>query len=130
MENGNAGATVPLDASTREIKLLHLRPGEENEVVSVRTTRVSLCDSPIYFALSYVWGDASDQYPILVDGCHSTVSCNLFYALQHLRNIRGKDSAVPFWIDALSINQSSPSERSSQVCLMKDIFGLAYTVFV
>ena len=122
--------TICLDPSDREIRLLHLTPGNEEDQVCVSTAVASLNEEPVYIAISYVWGDTSLQHAINVDGRCIHVSTNLFATLKLLRNVRGKDEAIPFWIDALSINQEDSFERSQQVRMMKAIYGDAYRVWV
>ena len=58
------------------------------------------------------------------------VSTNLFNALVHLRENAGEADKSAFWIDALSIDQQNPEERSEQVRLMKSIYERATRVLV
>ncbi|KAK4206696.1 heterokaryon incompatibility protein-domain-containing protein [Rhypophila decipiens] len=105
-------------------------------------------DGPKYEALSYTWEDWPDggnNTPELVhiQTCvtstrrHScNMSCltrlsatsNLATALRHLRADHRR--TLPLWIDAISINQASISERNTQVRRMTDIFHLAHRVIV
>jgi Heterokaryon incompatibility protein (HET) len=68
-----------------------------------------------------------------------TVAENLFDALrQFSRDSLDNDPTysisspfhTPIWIDAISINQVDPAERSSQVSLMADIYSAAQSVIV
>lgn len=47
----------PLDSNTREIRVLTLLPGGFEDLLRVSVGKQSLDASPIYNALSYVWGD-------------------------------------------------------------------------
>lgn len=58
------------------------------------------------------------------------MSSNLFEALHFLCKARGRPPGIPFWIDAISINQNNDSGRSEQVVLMKEIYTKAHKVWV
>ncbi len=77
-------------------------------------------------ALSYVWGDATQLIPILVDGKLFLATRNLFQALHSFR----KNSVVPgfLWVDAICINQQDVEERNHQVALMTQLYGQAEKV--
>ncbi|KAM7192098.1 Heterokaryon incompatibility protein (HET) domain containing protein [Rhypophila sp. PSN 637] len=105
---------------------------------------------PAYEALSYTWGDfpggANTGLKCVYIKCCShistteaqscTMNClarlsvtsNLAAALRHLRSDNSR--ALPFWIDAISINQASIPERNTQVLRMTDVFRLARRVIV
>lgn len=120
-----------LDSSDNEIRLLCLHPGSRNEQVRVDIIYASLYDKPQYIALSYVWGEAAERtHSISVNGSRYHITESLLHALEHLRNVQGPDAQIPFWIDALCINQNNDSEKSEQVLRMKDIYSQAYKVLV
>jgi hypothetical protein len=108
-----------LNAHRREIRLLSLKPGAWNEGIECMLSTVSLDDRPVYEALSYVWGSLSAMTSITIDGVVTSTTINAASALRRLRKI---DTARVIWIDALCINQSDVSERSSQVSIMGDIY--------
>ena len=63
---------------------------------------VSKDDKPSYHCLSYVWGDPTPVWPIVVDDTEVLVAQNLGEALQRVAN----EQDVEFlWVDALCINQ-------------------------
>lgn len=121
---------IPLDQTDMEIRLLHLCPGDEEDQICIDIIHASLLDKPRYFALSYTWGDQKDFRIVLINGQSFRVGHNLFCALRHLRNMKGPDSKIPFWIDAICINQSNLYERSQQVSFMREIYSNAYKVLV
>ncbi|KAI0529990.1 heterokaryon incompatibility protein-domain-containing protein [Xylaria digitata] len=97
---------------------------------------VEIVDSrhPIeYQAVSYPWadktGDKSLCRRIFLGGHHQPlpITLNCFRALRHLRKRSAQSS---LWIDAVCIDQQSPSERSHQVGLMSKIFSSATNVCV
>jgi hypothetical protein len=114
-------------ASSDEIRLVVLPPGQSCEPVHLSITRVTLRDAPRYEALSYCWGDATATRPVLVDNCTLRVTTNLFAALQSLRQ---HSSPRTLWIDAACINQQDCEERSAQVDMMRYIYARAMNVIV
>ena len=86
---------------------------------------VSLQAESKFLALSYVWGDATQKFPILLDGHVFHVTRNLFEALKRLQHA---DYTVPIWIDAICINQADKQEKNQQVQQMGDIYRSAQLV--
>ncbi|KAF2804654.1 uncharacterized protein BDZ99DRAFT_575297 [Mytilinidion resinicola] len=102
---------------------------------------MSLRTPVTYLALSYVWGDATQQIPIRLEGenhCRDPNSrpvtirknlgaflhflrCNYDMILRHI----GKGMELRLWADAICINQEDLDERTSQVRMMKNIFESA-----
>ena len=117
-----------LDPERRNIRLINMLPVKTDEIISCQIETVSLDDLPIYTALSYVWGDAADTRPILLDGHSHEVTVNLERALRNL----GRKASEPqkIWIDALCVNQQDVSERSQQVSLMDAIYKQSNNVIV
>ncbi|KAF5674098.1 heterokaryon incompatibility protein het-6 [Fusarium circinatum] len=115
------------------IRLLELSPGNRLEILSGRLFEVwweqETC--PPYSALSYTWadenGDTSLSNLIFLDEGQKvlriTRNCD-----RALRSLRHKSKSKLLWVDSICINQSSPSERSHQVGLMKIIYSKATTV--
>ncbi|KAF5634234.1 heterokaryon incompatibility protein het-6 [Fusarium sp. NRRL 52700] len=115
------------------IRLLELSPGNRLEILSGRLFEVwwekETC--PPYSALSYTWadedGDTSLSNLIFLDKeqkvLRITRNCD-----RALRSLRHKTNKKLLWVDSICINQSSPSERSHQVGLMKTIYSKATTV--
>jgi hypothetical protein len=88
-------------------------------------------------ALSYVWGNAQETRPIVVNGIEVQVTDNLEAALQEIRRFAESPDSLEignapasFWIDAISINQSDNAEESHQVRRMGEIFAQATSVIV
>ncbi|KAF2493461.1 HET-domain-containing protein [Lophium mytilinum] len=108
-----------LDPHGRQIRLVHLLPGTKDDPIKCILQLVSLDDKPVYQTLSYVWGDKDITANIQLDAKPFAVTTNLHAALRRLRQ---KSEARIIWIDALSIDQSSPDERTHQVGLMGTIY--------
>ncbi|KAF8853762.1 HET-domain-containing protein [Acephala macrosclerotiorum] len=117
----------PLNDEVREIRLISLLPGDFSDDIYCQLSVVSLDGNPVYEALSYVWGDASQKLPIFLNGEHFNVTKNLESALRHLRcpTITRK-----LWVDAICINQDNISERSQQVGIMDAIYGKTAEVLI
>lgn len=64
---------------------------------------VSLKAKQNFLALSFVWGDVTQKFPILLDGQVFYVTSNLIEALRRLQHT---DYTVPIWIDAICTNQA------------------------
>src|SRR5579863_1389396 len=96
-----------LSSQNREIRLLHLQPGEAEEL-QCRLIVVSLDSKPAYEALSYRWGDGTSR--VLVDGHNILVPSNLSEAL---RRMRLPDKERVLWADAICIDQSRIAERNN-----------------
>ncbi|KAL8365192.1 hypothetical protein RB595_004141 [Gaeumannomyces hyphopodioides] len=129
----------PLDSRRREIRVLELLAPDayqDDVYASVRLGTLSLADEspPFFAALSYVWGDASDTRPILLNGTRWHVTRNLAEALKRLTRIahesgNPKPAAFRVWADAICINQVDVDERARQVSMMGDIFASSSLVY-
>ncbi|KAF2676226.1 hypothetical protein K458DRAFT_424846 [Lentithecium fluviatile CBS 122367] len=115
----------------RLLKILSITPQ-----VSCQLKVVSLEYSPVFSALSYMWGDANITEPIVVDGKTIPVTVNLANAIRdvHYQWTEGCCSTDPLderwlWADAVCINQQDVQEKNHQVPLMKDIYPSARRVF-
>jgi hypothetical protein len=116
---------TPLAVSD-EIRLLYLEPGTPEQVIKCTTKNVKTNVSLRYLALSYMWGPIVTK-SIELNGQQYAVRENLWHALLLFRNV-GK--SIPFWIDAICINQDDESERNHQVSQMGAIYSEAMCVLV
>lgn len=80
-----------------------------------------------YHCLSYTWGPEEDLQEVRVNGASFYVRRNLYEFLSQAAQTL---SLQPFWIDALSINQSDMLEKSVQVANMGRIYHEADKVVV
>lgn len=118
---------TPLSESSRDIRLLHLRPGIWSDPIQCTLETVSLNDGPRHRAISYVWGDPKAAETIYVNGKPFQATTNLVAALRHLRYI---EELGPIWADAVCINQQSNDEKTNQVALMRDIYRDSHETLV
>jgi hypothetical protein len=106
-----------LSSENREIRLLHLQSGTQEEQPRCRLSVVSLDSNPFYEALSYQWGHGTSS--VLVDEHDVLIPKNLEVAL---RKMRHPSNERVLWADAICIDQSTITERNEQVALMADIY--------
>ena len=120
----------PLDATKREIRLIHLlprlSPAEDDYLVRCRIEHVSLDDNPTYLALSYLWGPPQPTRTILLEGKRFRIREDLAIALQQLQHHRDE---LVLWVDAICINEEGDEdEKGEQIRLMGAIFSGAAIV--
>jgi hypothetical protein len=116
---------------TINTRLLRLELGPvidtPNSMISVSLHVTSLQDAPPYRAVSYMWGEPSPTKQILLNDQPFTVRQNLWDLLNRLWETRFEGY---FWVDALSIDQTSNSEKNHQVAIMGTIYIEAATTIV
>jgi hypothetical protein len=115
---------APLRDSSSEIRLLKLT--ELGRRVSCQLTTWPLSSVPVYYALSYTWGDAALSTLIFVNDERMTVRQNCEYAL---RQVFSSEPECFLWVDAICIDQESTQEKNHQVAMMGSIYSNATHVF-
>lgn len=112
---------APLNPQNKEIRLLLLHAGSDNDPIRCSSSVVSLRHDPNFEALSYVWGtkDPTGNTCIDLDGQPFSVTPSLHTALKRLRRA---DSQRTLWVDAVCINQEDNAEKAIQVAMMSDIY--------
>lgn len=109
-------------------RLLVIEPAAElHAPIKCTLTPVCLAGKPEYEALSYVWGDGTNEAAIEVNGCRWFVRQSLRAAL---RGLRFRELSRVLWIDALCINQHDIDERNQQVRIMSSIYRSAKQVLI
>ena len=111
----------------RNFRILYIEPGAPGSRIRGSLHESRLGDGVTYLALSYVWGSPQIVAYVMVEGCYSLVTENLYAALQHLRS---EQEPQWIWIDQICINQQDQEERSQQVMLMHDIFSKSVQVLI
>jgi hypothetical protein len=114
------------------IRVLHLGKGNDKDARFDTRLRFTLkhisLDRPQSFdALSYTWGPAVFSEQAILGGTPFwlTPSCDAA-----LRRLRDSFNLRTVWVDAICINQKDDDEKSSQIRLMRDIYGMAKKVYV
>lgn len=115
----------PLPADT--IRLLRIRKDAAADYAGALVI-AKLTDAPPYYTLSYCWGTDPQNIPIRVGEGTMCINSDLALGLRRLRELAGGvpelDHQIQYvWIDRICINQNDVSERSSQVCLMGEIYS-------
>jgi hypothetical protein len=116
-----------------EIRLVQIRaptPSTGRAAVRCTTCIFNRNSRLAYKAVSYTWGSpiANDKrYSIELDGRERLLPKSLWRFLKQTCDMGIRDW---LWIDALSIDQDSPLERSDQVQRMSETFGDAEVVVV
>lgn len=78
-------------------------------------------------ALSYVWGDHSEAFPLILNGREIQIHRSLHVALPYLSR---RPSGRPIWVDAVCINQQDNAEKMVQIRRMNAIYRRAIQVWV
>lgn len=122
----------PLSPTRKEIRLLEVIATEPKIVCKIET--VSLIEKPVYFALSYVWGDATKTERVVVNNKLTSVSVSLARAIRSVHHYWSTTDVSEMhqrlWADALCINQFDVQEKSHQIPLMRMIYENAAFVTV
>ncbi|OTB08135.1 hypothetical protein M426DRAFT_7941 [Hypoxylon sp. CI-4A] len=111
-----------------DVRLLRIVPG--TGPIECTLHQIPIAKVPAFWALSYVWGDATEKETITLEGKPFQVTKNLYGALHQFRQ-RPYDIGHPrddFWIDAICINQDDPDERAHQVARMMEIYHTGLTI--
>jgi hypothetical protein len=112
--------------TSASIRILALEPGTHNESLRGTLQHFDLEDqSPIFDALSYVWGAAI--YDRFLE-CQSGIVMITRSLEEALRRLRSPHEARHIWADGICINQQDILERESQVKLMGQLYTRAQSV--
>ncbi|KAF4627715.1 hypothetical protein G7Y89_g10439 [Cudoniella acicularis] len=106
------------------------RAASETSEIRCHLISASMEENFQYEALSYTWGDASEQPErIWINDKSLSVTTNLLSALKRLR--KGGTGKYRFLcIDSLCIDQNNPKDRNDQVAIMGQIYQNAQRVTV
>ena len=122
---------APLDRTKASIRLVHILPAlSPGGLIQCKIFHDTIDAS--YQCLSYRWGDARPETPIVVNGACFKVRRQLydFLTLEQSRLAMASKPSESLWIDALCIDQTNKLERNHQVAQMGRIFSSASTVKV
>jgi hypothetical protein len=125
----NSSPYTPLDPLQREIRLIRLSPGSQDDPLICELTAPLPFDQAkySYLAISYCAGDPEITTPISVNELAFNAFASLGVALRRVRasvessRQRGGKHQM-FWVDQICIDQSNPVERAHQVGFMRDIY--------
>lgn len=109
----------PLDASSREIRLVTIEAGTQDDIVCTLQAVSLSGDLPCYESVSYCWGDTTSRSRVIVDGQSLAISRNAHGVLKRVRD-EFVDRTI--WIDAICINQADVAERGHQVACQHFVY--------
>ena len=128
MSSQDVYSQAPIVTARREIRILALAPGIDNDVLCGNLIVESLdYDDLHYTALSYTWSGPVRDSAIIIGGVSLRITENLKLALH---GIRGPTRPKNMWIDAICINQNDSEEKNVQVSMMGDIYASATRTIV
>lgn len=127
LHDWNIFAYGPMTSPSNEIRLLKIYPGISSAKLLCKFVK-SNWDSSIYDAVSYTWEtDLVFRRFIYLDGRRFLVADNVYRILKQLRK---PNECRLVRLDAICINQANVNERSSQVQMMRNIYGAAQEVII
>lgn len=122
---------APLAADSDDIRILHLLPGQENDLIRTRLQSCSLGSPPSYEAISYAWGSRSDNAVVIVSEGEVDYSVEVPQSVHGaLKQLRNEFTARAIWADAICMNQGDDEEKNHQVRLMRRIYQGATRVVI
>lgn len=113
------------DDPQNQIRLLWATKSQHDDVLAFEISTFALNDAPTYNAISYTWGDNTQEYTVKINEQDFHINHNCFYALwQACRHY----FTTFIWIDSLCIDQNNSAEKSAQVWIMSNIYRRAARV--
>ena len=122
-----------LDSSSRDIRLLSILPGLQDDALHLRLRTYPLEDAidARYDAVSYMWGSADHLHEAYIDGKIMYLRDNIFRFFKHCRDTAFISKRLAnLWVDAVCIDQSNIRERGHQVQSMGHIYKNARFVLI
>src|ERR1700761_3147628 len=104
----------PLRAAD-EIRLLRLPPKTSSSPHSILQATIHhayLSDSPLYTAVSWMWGPKQEFVDLIINSAVLPVQANLE---RIIRCLQDDTQTRNLWVDAICIHQDSVEERNHQV---------------
>jgi hypothetical protein len=115
----------PLELDKQVFRFIQVQPQEPGGPIEIDLWHSNV--STKYRCLSYMWGDQTERYDILLNGRTFRVGKNLYdfldFATQAYLGER-------LWIDAICIDQDNIAERGHQVQRMGSLYSGAQEVFI
>lgn len=109
------------------VRLLKLSKPTPWSSVKCKLEPVHLNRTPAFETISYTWGANQTSRSLIVNGKRFEVSQKV-YDIVHDRASCLTTRYV--WIDSICINQEDDAEKSSQVQMMRSIYGLSYHTII
>ena len=116
----------PFSDASKEIRLLHVYPGNGDDSIICDMAVFDASAAPAYGAISYTWGNPIRSHTILINDQSVTVGENCYYAFWQ---VRFHGFYEYYWIDALCIDQENVAEKNHQVANMDLVYKRAACVY-
>jgi hypothetical protein len=114
-----------LELDKQVFRLIQVRPQKPDSPIEIDLWHSNI--STKYRCLSYMWGDQTEKYDILLNGRAFRVTKNLYEFLDFATQ---EYIGEPLWIDAICIDQDNIPERGHQVQRMGSVYSGAQEVLV
>lgn len=110
-----------LPHAAKYIRLLEVLDSNYTEDVEIqcRLTTWRMADAPLYYAISYTWGDPASNTTILINEKAFKVRTNCEFVLKQAYWCR---LGRYYWVDAICIDQQNFQEKGTQVSIMGKIY--------
>ncbi|KAH7086072.1 heterokaryon incompatibility protein-domain-containing protein, partial [Paraphoma chrysanthemicola] len=115
----------PLDLEKQVFRLIRVQKREGNGPIEIEMWHSEM--STQYRCLSYMWGEETQTYGLLLNGKSFGVRKNLYHFLEFASRVYPEET---LWIDAICIDQTNIAERGHQVQRMGAIYSKADEVLV
>ncbi|KAH7086595.1 heterokaryon incompatibility protein-domain-containing protein, partial [Paraphoma chrysanthemicola] len=115
----------PLDLAKPVFRLIRVQKRNGNGPIEIEMRHSEI--STQYRCLSYMWGEETQTYGLLLNGKAFGVRKNLYDFLEFASRAYAEE---PMWIDAICIDQTNIAERGHQVQRMGVIYSQAREVLV
>jgi hypothetical protein len=115
----------PLEPDKQVFRLIQVLPQKPDSPIEIDLWHSNI--STKYRCLSYMWGDQTEKYDILLNGRAFRVAKNLY---EFLNFATQEYPGEPLWIDAICIDQDNIPERGHQVQRMGSVYSSAQEVLV
>jgi hypothetical protein len=115
----------PLELDKQVFRLIQVLPQKPGSPIEIDLWHSNI--STKYRCLSYMWGDQTEKYDILLNGRAFRVAKNLYEFLDFATQ---EYLGEPLWIDAICIDQDNIPERGHQVQRMGSVYSGAQEVLV
>lgn len=114
-----------------QIRIFTLLAANREDPLRFRLESHPLHPLPLYYALSYCWGEGEAVPKCTCEDERTGEILQLTSNLeQALRTIRAPNVDTPLWIDQICINQQNQQEKPHQIRLMADIYSRAFMVVI
>ena len=111
---------TPLADPAHQFRVVKITSSSDKNTIRCRLSLTSIQNADgSYYALSYLWGPEQPTFDVQIDGKAFQVRENLWHFLERAQT---RFPNVPFFIDAICIDQVNILERNKQVQMTGQIY--------